>query len=275
MKPIKYTLLLIAAMLAVFFPGCSEKIDLELNETYSRLVVEGFLSDGDSDQFVSLTKTTSYFNNEQAPRAANARVTISDGETQWTLSEMEPGIYQGAEKIVARVGETYTLAIEYDGQVYTAQSAMAAVAGIDSLSIRPHPWLRDHSELLIHFQEPAATEDFYMWKVYRNDIDLTSTINRVRFSDDGLVNGQYVRFAFYTFQPEEGLPTTGDTIRVEMYSISKEYYFFLDAMRRNQGTVGGPFTGPPSNIPGNISDGALGFFLVSAVSVMEMVVDSK
>lgn len=272
MKTFKNILLLIAASFTVFFPGCSEKIELELNDTYSRLVVEGFLSDGDQKSFVSLTKTTSYFYNEPAPRAVGARVSISDGETLWTLSETEPGIYMGAEKMVARAGETYALVIEYEGQVYRAKSHMASVSAIDSLSVRPHSWLRDRSELVVHFQEPAATEDFYMWKVYRNGIDLTSTINRVRFSDDVLVNGQYVQYAFYTFQPDEGLPVSGDTIRVEMYSISRDYYLFLDAMRRNQGTVGGPFTGPPSNIPGNISDGALGFFLASAVSSKEMIV---
>jgi hypothetical protein len=45
------------------------------------------------------------------------------------------------------------------------------------------------------------------------------------------------------------------------------------ALRRNQGTVGGPFTGPPANVPGNINNGALGFFLAAAVSEVEMVIE--
>ena len=254
------------------FSACTEKIDLELNDSYARLVVEATITDRDDNHRIVLSKTASYFHNDQSPMVDDAEVHISSGDYRWQLLPHAPGQYIASEKFAAQVGETYHLEILYDGRRYRASSLMRPVAAIDSLSVRPHAWLPGHKELLVHFQEPVETEDFYMWKVYLNGENLTNSALRVRMAADDLTNGQYLHYPFYTFRPDDGPLEAGDHIRVEMYSISEAYYLFLVAMRRNQGATGGPFAGPPANIPSNIDNGALGFFLAASVSEAELVI---
>lgn len=258
-------------IILLFFSACTEKIDLELGDTYARLVVEATITDRDDHHEIMLSRTASYFHNDQSPRVVGAEVHISSGDYRWQLLQYAPGQYIATEKFAAQVGETYHLEIHYEGRRYRASSLMKPVAAIDSLSVRPHAWLPGHQELLIHFQEPAETADFYMWKVYRNGENLTNSALRVRIASDDLINGQYLHYPFYTFRPDDGLLEAGDHIRVEMYSISEDYFLFLTAMRRNQGATGGPFAGPPANIPSNIDNGALGFFLAASVSDAELV----
>ncbi len=258
-------------MILLFFSACTEKIDIELNDTYSRLVVEATITDRDDHHRIMLTKTTSYFHNEQSPSVNDAEVFISSGGYRWQLLPYTPGQYIAPDKFATQVGETYHLEIQYDGQRYQASSTMKPVASIDSLSVRSHAWLPGHKELLVHFQEPAETEDFYMWKVYLNGENLTNSALRVRMASDDLINGRYMHYPFYTFRPDDAPLEAGDHIRVEMYSISEAYYMFLVAMRRNQGATGGPFAGPPANIPSNIDNGALGFFLAASVSEADLV----
>ena len=51
-----------------------------------------------------------------------------------------------------------------------------------------------------------------------------------------------------------------------MYGISKEQYEHNTALMLETDWGGGPFSGPPANVPSNISNGALGFFSANAVS---------
>ena len=46
-------------------------------------------------------------------------------------------------------------------------------------------------------------------------------------------------------------------------------YKFWTALTRQQNEGGGPFNVTPGNTPGNISNGAIGFFGASAVSAIE------
>lgn len=253
-------------LLVIWLTGCAEKIDLELDETYSRLVVEASVSNRMDMHRVVLTRTANFFSNEAAPRVEGASVSVSDGTNHWDLTERDTGLYIPSAKFSAKAGQEYHLAIQHEGREYHASSLMPGVPEIDSLTLQRHTWNRENKEMVVHFQDPGDTRDFYMWKVFLNGIELTNPISRTRFISDEIVNGQYLNMPFFTFREDEHMPKPGDTIRVEMHGITEAYYLFLDAMRRNQGTVGGPFTGPPANIPGNIDNGALGFFLVSNIS---------
>jgi len=56
---------------------------------------------------------------------------------------------------------------------------------------------------------------------------------------------------------------TGDTIVVEQFAVTEEYYKFradLDAQQTRSGT---PFDPPPANPNNNISNGGLGYFSVA------------
>ena len=60
----------------IFITGCTEVIDIDLNETDPALVVEGLITDRPGPYTVKLALTTSYFESETPP-TVDAFVTIT------------------------------------------------------------------------------------------------------------------------------------------------------------------------------------------------------
>ena len=65
--------LILLLMLGLIISACTERIDIELDDTYTRLVVDGQLSDDSTiTQSILLTESTSYFYNQPPPPVSNA-----------------------------------------------------------------------------------------------------------------------------------------------------------------------------------------------------------
>jgi hypothetical protein len=252
--------------------SCTEKINLKLDESAQRIVVEGFITNETKTHSVKLTKSTGYFSNEPAPRVTGAIVSINDGAIIYNLHEKSPGIYLTDSNVTGIIGNTYTLVIKYDGETYSASSYLKYVPAVDSIFCKkmdlPFGMLSDSYEVDLWAQEPQPAGDYYMWTVYKNHILDTDTLKKVSFSDDSFINGNYA--AGVQVQQVKVVP--GDTVTLAMYSISKAYYDFLTGALTETGGGGSPFDGPPANIKGNISNGALGFFLATAVSTKSCIV---
>jgi hypothetical protein len=268
MKTIK-NILLIAFILTLF--SCEKTIDFDLNnEENSRLVVEADLTDQVKAHRVKLTRTSSYYENQSAPVETGATVTISDGTTVQLLTEVTPGIYETPSTYAGIIGNTYTLTINTsNNQNYTASSYLASVAPIDTILFDLGKDFEDNDVLILqHFgPEPLGVGNNYMWLVNINGIDFTGKVGDLTFVTDEFVDGNYIAgFEFQEIKLED-LPVV-DTMKVtvEMHSISRPYYDFLLAVLLETEYNGGLFSGPPANIPSNISNGALGFFRASAVS---------
>ena len=88
-------------------------------------------------------------------------------------------------------------------------------------------------------------------------------------TDDRFFNGSYTNGASIAeldqSKPEEKL-SEGDTITAEVNNIGKDYANFIwDAQSELFGS--NPlFSGPPANVKGNISNGAIGFFAAYSVT---------
>ncbi len=259
------TLIIIIAFLLT---QCTEKINLDLDSTYERVVIEGYLTDEFKSHQIKITNSADYFVNKAADPISGANVTISDGTNTLTLSEVEPGIYE-TDPISGVIGNTYTLSIDIEGTNYSASSYMYSCPPIDSLSFILNKLKKnidseekeDYLEVLIYAQEPGDEVNHYAWKAYRNDTLVTDTLREVFFSDDVFINGSYVNGVGVQFI--EG--TINDTITLEMLSITEEYYDFMLKVMLETDWDGGPFDGPPANFYGNISNDALGFFAVYSI----------
>lgn len=80
------------------------------------------------------------------------------------------------------------------------------------------------------------------------------------FASDEFINGNYIRDLSTHFIAEDEM--IGDSMKVtlEMQSITAEYYEYLTGLLLETVWKGTPWDGPPANVPGNISNGARGFF---------------
>ncbi|HEX7411960.1 MAG TPA: DUF4249 domain-containing protein [Bacteroidales bacterium] len=253
--------------------GCTEKIDLKLDSSYTRLVVEGAISTDTMPQQVKLTATSSYFYNEPAPNVTGATVTISDGENTWPLAETTPGLYQTSPDVFGRPNHTYKLEILLKEPVnghstYEASSLLRPIVKADSIRLKFHPdWGKEgFYEVQCYVLDPPTT-DFYMFDIYRNSTLVTDTIDKKTVVDDQLYNGNYtngIGVGFLNQARADQRLIPGDIVTLKVASITSDYFKFIQAVQTEVGGQNPLFSGPPANIPGNISNGAVGFFAAYA-----------
>ncbi len=252
--------------------ACTERIDLTLDETYTRLVVDGGISNDTAPYQIILSKTADYFYNEPTPRAVNATVTLSDGIVTVPLTETEPGksgIYETDSTFFGTIGQTYSLNIQLAQPIvnhtnYYSTCKMMKVARLDSIQVVLQPdWGPEGIwEIKVFAQEPGDEVNYYMFHYYRNDTLITDSIWKIAYSDDSFFNGNYINgiTAVYIRNGndwEDFRP--GDKVTLKMSGITKEYFDFISQVQMAGYNI--PFfTGPPANVVGNISDGAIGFF---------------
>jgi hypothetical protein len=270
------TILYILAFLAL--SSCTEKIDLELNDGFIRLVVEAELTNEAKAHEVRLSTTASYFSNEPVPMVSGASVLLSDGNDEILLTEKSPGIYVTPNDFQGVPGRKYSLRIELkeaiaNETIYTAESFLNTVTESDSIWVEDHPdWGKGFYEVHWYAMEPPST-DFYMFRLFQNNVLLTDSLKEWSAFDDRFVNGNYLnglgvvylaRELGYSIKP-------GDSLTLMACGITKEFQIYLDFMRRQLNNQNPLFGGPPTNVFGNISGGALGYFAAYSTSYVSTV----
>jgi len=261
--------ILILILATLLLSSCVERIDVQLDETYTRLVVDGALATDTSARSVTLTKTADYFYNQPPPVVTGAQVSINDGESVYPLNESDPGVYLADTGFHAEIGKTYTLNIRLAESIngedeYSATCKTTSVARLDSITFEFQPEWGEKGYWLIkiYAQEPAQEVNYYLLKYYRNGVLKTDSIQKYAVSDDKYFNGSYIRnLAVFFINNNHDWETIhpGDTITVQMSGITKEYYNFIQQVQIAGFSI--PFfTGPPANVQGNINNGGVGFF---------------
>jgi hypothetical protein len=274
--------ILLLIIIGVKTVSCTERIDIKLEEGNVRLVVEGSVTTDTTIHRVILSKTTSYYYSKEAPAVSGASVSIRGGGFFEQLHESSPGVYETDSAFYGIPGESYTLDIQLDSAVggfkdYSATSVMTGKVSIDSLQLLFHPdWSEEGFwEVKCFFQDPP-TRDYYRFLISRNGKLMSDTIDKWFLSDDRFFNGIYVEGASVAFLDQgsdnEKLDN-GDTVTIELNTITRPYArFIFDAQAELMGS--NPlFSGPPANVSGNISNGAIGFF--SAYTTSRSMVKAK
>jgi hypothetical protein len=262
---------MIAAVM-IFVAGCTERIDLKLNnQKFARLVVEGEISTDTTAHRVMLSITGDYFVNELPERVRNATVTISSDEEVFQLTESSevPGLYLTNENVYAKVGKEYLLNIELEEEIggsktYSASSKIYPINQLDSIGLKfQEDWGEEGFwEVKCYVWDPP-TEDFYMFHTYRNGKLINDSIDAIFVVDDLLYNGNYtngigVNFLDQANDNEKLFP--GDTITLRVARVTKDYSEFIFRIQQEIQYKSPLFSGPPANVHGNISGGAFGAF---------------
>ncbi|RLD58174.1 MAG: DUF4249 domain-containing protein [Bacteroidetes bacterium] len=268
------------AVATFFLASCTERIEIELDTTYSRLVIEGQVTTETTSHWVNLSWSTDYYNPAAPVGISNAIVTIFDGFDIITLeeSETQPGLYETAPDFFGLVGRTYSLNIDLAEPIneisnFTASSELKYVAPIDSITLGYRD--RFHAtEVKIYALDPPS-EDFYTFNIIKNNILITDTINKVGITDDRFFNNNYTNGApVYFLRDDEPAEKVypGDTITLQMSGVTKEYYEFISDIQLETFDFSNPlFSGPPANISTNLSEGAIGFFAAFSSSYATVV----
>lgn len=263
-------------LLSLIFIQCTKEIEIELDEGERRLVVDAWFTTEQTTHEVRLTQTSNYFSQEAAPLVSGASVQIEGAGDLWTFSEAEPGIYRSDDPTAhAKIGNTYTLSITYDGQHYTATDYCDTVPSLDHAELYPNydqnnalSWY----DILIWTKELSGYGHWYCWRLLHNGEYVKDTLSEISIeSDEYLGDGlEFEAFPIEWIRADDVV--SGDTLVLEQHNISKQTYDAFIAILTETQWKGGIFDSPPANIPSNISNNGLGVFVVSAMDSFQMIV---
>jgi hypothetical protein len=248
-------------LLSFFLISCEEVIDVNLNNSSPKIVIEGKLCHDSS--YVKITKTTDYFEPGIYPAVSGAAVTITpQNAAPIILQEISPGRYH-SQTISPLQGIEYTLEVTAEGYGYSAKSVMPHFINIDSLSFEEVDKPVDDEDegnirLSIHFTDTENIDDYCRLKIFRNgEAEPGSFLYNGRLSD-----GKSIHF--------ERMPIWydwGDTAVVELYSIDYDVFNYFNTLSDVTAGNRGNFisTEVPANPETNFSEDALGYFSAHAI----------
>lgn len=287
--------------LIVLLIACDDQIEADLTEIDPIIVIDAWLDDTGNGQRISVRRSQQYFDSSPLTGIEDAIVTITDDDgNTYPFTHTGQGEYlmvTGAD-MFAEVDRVYNLRVETSEGTFFSQTAMNRVPEIDSISFRfeeeQAPFLPDSYFAEVWARDPDGAGDTYYIKTWKNgdfldepgeisiaydagfsaggNVDGLIFIQPIRdsvnpFDEDRSENAEYDFLAPYLF---------GDSIYVEVHSISNEAFFFFQRVQVESGRTGGfaeLFSTPLANVPTNIiaedeNIPVLGFFNVAAVSTM-------
>ena len=277
-----YSKFSIFCILTVLLSSCTEEINIPLDSTYTRLVVDGSITTDTTAHKVRLTKSGDALYKDPVQPVSNALVVITDGSNNFVLHENpdDKGVYETDPTVYGEPGKTYTLNIsnvdiDNDGinEEYTASSAIHAINPIDSITVLYEGSNPDYAGWMINLygREIGGGRNFYLMKALINDVMVTDSTNEFTYLSDntGFVGQYYNGFPVYMLQKDkkDEVVNNGDKITLEMDGITEDYFNFINDYIQEYYPKIPIFSGPSANISTNIQpkDKAVGFFAAYSV----------
>ncbi len=291
----KYYIIICLLGLTMIF-SCEDVIDVELAEVDAQFVVDAWLHDMD-DRLpeVRIGLSQPYFDSSFQQSLENASVSITTGDNiiynliyspdtrSYQFTNDELSLWRAEP-----VGQTFALNIDINGSLLTAQNEKFRVPEIDSVlqELRADDPFADDGIFCNFFAtDLQGVGDSYWVRTFKNGDYLNKPAEINLAFDAGFSPGGEVDNLVFiqpiqelnnpvdeNFAPIPYVP--GDSIRVELHSISNSAFFFMEVLRDQLlNSSNGIFAEPLANTRGNITSSddteVLGFFNVSAVSIVE------
>lgn len=287
--------------IALITTSCEEIIDPTLQRAEPLLVVDAWINNKVEDQVIRLTMTQPYLQNTLPTGVSGASIMVSydGGSVTFTEDAGNTGVYRWtptevtADEVFGEINRAYTLTIVSNGETYEAKSRINRTVPIDSITFKQDtgPFYPEGSYIAEFWATDAVgVGDTYWIRTYKNGtlLNKPGEIN-IAYDAAFLEGGNFDGITFIApvrdVSPDEvdedDLPLSpyvmGDSVYVEIHSITRESFAFLNQViiqTNRPGGFGELFSTPLANVPSNVKNTntsgrkAVGFFNVAAVSGM-------
>ena len=277
MKNMKY----LYAFLVIFMFSCEEVIELDLNDGRQRLVIDASINwekgTSGSDQEIKLSLSSPYYQNESlAATGANVQIISSNNEIFEFTETDNSGLYI-TTSFNPILNETYTLEIEYEGQIYSGSETLIPASEIDRIEQTNDTGFTGEDIEIKAFLKDLDTpgvKNYYFFEEYfiRKDEYIYGV------GDDQFVDGSNNQVFSVNFYNSDTL-RTGDKLRLKNLGCSKRYYQFMFLLlSQTADGAGGPFSTTPATVRGNMVNKSnednypFGFFRLSETDTVEYIV---
>lgn len=273
----KTTLYISFLLLITLFSSCEKVVDIDLNNAEPKLVIDAIIKwqkgTSGENQTIKLSLTNDFYTNDILPASGAVVKVINSGGTEFDFLETVPnsGEYI-CTNFVPVIDETYTLAIQYDSQIYRASSKLFATPEIINITQETVQGItgEDEIEIKYFYQDNGAEDNYYLLGVKNPNKQIP---------EFGVVSDEFfqgnVMFGFYGSSETE----PGITLGLSVQGISIGYYNYMNKLIAIAGSgSGNPFATPPATVRGNISNITnnsnypLGYFFLSEIDTVSYLV---
>lgn len=261
---------------SVLFSSCEDVIDVDLNNAEPKLVIDGIIKwqkgTTGAEQVIKLSLTNDFFTNDiLAANGASVTITNSLNETFIFLEDGVTGNYI-CNNFNPVIGETYSLVVVYNGELYSATNTF--IAGPPILNVQQEIAQgfggEDEIEVKYFFQDNGSEDNYYLLGVKNPNKQIP---------EFGVVSDEFFQgnlmFGFYGSSETE----SGITLKLSVQGITFGYYNYMNILTTIAGSgTGNPFATPPATVRGNISNSTnnanypLGYFALGEVSKVDYLV---
>ncbi|MEN8816527.1 MAG: DUF4249 domain-containing protein [Nonlabens sp.] len=257
--------------------SCSDVIELDLNNSDPRLVIDAAMERnemGTTSTIIKLTRSAGFYD-EDLVFVDDATITITDNDTGQIIpiNFVADGVYESNFPFIRSTDPTavsYTLNIDDNGDVYTATEVFQqTVPLIDVEQQTISGFGDDITEITAFFNDPSGQGNFYLFE-YNDDEN-----DQVDIGDDEFTDGNRSQTTFFI---EELEPGTVANIRI-MGINQRCFNFYETLLQQADGGGGGPFAVQPAVVRGNIINTTdaekfpFGYFRISEVFETEYTIE--
>lgn len=249
--------------------ACTKVIDVDLNESNPKLVIDGAVNFADSNvryASVKLSWTGSYYssNDFNVINGAELFLKSPDGISH-ALTNTNDGIYVSTDSIVGNSLDNFELSGIIDGKEISAISSLPNRVEIDSIGAYVLPFGPPNDgnfrTPVIFFTDLKNDKNYYRFRLLVNG----ESIEELFFQRDDGQDGELMIYPFFRVRV-----SPNDTITIQLLCIDKASFDYYKVLSQNIG--GGGFSAAPGNPNTNIQGDAIGVFTAQNVSQKTIIV---
>jgi len=251
--------------------SCQEEVFLDLNTVEPAPVIEGVWTDAGALNFVRITKSKDFYNEDPNEVIEDAEVVIKNLATGVNIPfrfSNQANRYFPFFNLGGTIGDTYQLSVKWNGNEYVSKGTLLEPPVLDSITYeyKDERLFREAGYYLtLYGKIPFNENNFYRVRIIKNDTLMNNRNDYLLFDD-----------TFGTSILDNGFELSGfpfkanDRVRLELYRLNKDAYDYVNQLVSLLFNDGGLFSPPPQNPQSNIimvygRQEALGYFMVSPV----------
>ena len=272
---LKYTILSLGITACI--TSCQKVIDINLKKAEQRYIVDALITDEQGYNFVTISRSKPFDENNSFERIYDATVWIKDLQDNISYP-MTIGTFTTRytnTALTARTGNSYELYVVIREDTLTAVCTVPETkVELDSIKIE----LSEFSRFLGRdiyvgvpvYKDPPGRGNYYLLRSYLNGLNTLSASYDSDEFIDGQVNKSPIFFRNINREDSVAEFNNGDTLSVELFCIAKPVYEFYFTLGQNSSAALSNPANPRSNVYGK---NVIGVFNAATLSRKSIIAD--
>lgn len=236
-------------LIGFFLAACEEKIDLYIEDSGPKIVIQGEINNYQNIQRIFIFRTAGLQDTVMNRPVSGASVQVKDPRGRiYVFTESDPGVYQ-FRGLQGRSNFRYDLTVNVDGEIYEATSTIPEMVPVDSIGSYTSDFFgQDIRFVTVKFQDPPQSKNYYRYLMSIND----GNFFYAGVYNDNFTDGKYVSHDLFIRDQEL---EAGDKVRIHRQCLDENFYDYWSSI-----SFSNPGAAAPANPVSNISNKALGYF---------------